>query len=245
MLNMLPLKNLKIQEVKEENNPHDSIFIFRYLPPTMGLTMGNCLRRVLLTSIAGVAPIGLEITDKNGPVKSKFTTLSGITETTPYLILNCKKIVLEVKEHKGELYCLEMEINNSADADYTITASDFQKNSAVEVKNPTLYLATLAPFSYLKMKLYCREDYGYHSVAEQKKYLLEKENVIVVDTDYSPVKGGNVNFQVNSVVTGLEKDEEELKLTIITAGAISPKKALREALSIIEQVSNTIREKLK
>jgi len=120
---------LTIKEEITEDTPHSSSFVFRYLPPTAGLTVGNYLRRTILTSVKGVAPIGVEISDKNGPAKSKFTALVGVVETTPYLILNCKKIVLEIKEEKDEIVCLEMDIENSEDKEYTVTANDFRKNS--------------------------------------------------------------------------------------------------------------------
>jgi DNA-directed RNA polymerase subunit alpha len=166
---MLLLSNLKIQETTTEN-PHNSAFIFRYFPPTLGLTIGNCLRRVLLSTLSGVAAIGIEINDNNGPVKSKFSDLAGVDETTPYLILNCKKIIAEVKEKKDEIYCLEMDINEPEDKERIITAKDFQPNPHLEIKNPDLYLATLAPFSRLQIKLYFREDYGYYEAKIQKEF---------------------------------------------------------------------------
>jgi DNA-directed RNA polymerase alpha subunit len=104
----------------------------------------------------------------------------------------------------------------------------------------------LAPFSQLKIKLYFRSDYGYHKSEEQKKYFPEIENVILLDANYSHIKGdGGVNFQVNSIVTGLDKEEEELKLTITTNGAITPKKALLEALEAVNEINDNIKNLLK
>jgi len=235
---------LTIKETVSKDNPHSSSFTFHYLWPTMGLTMGNCLRRVLLTSIKGLALVGLEINDKSGPAKSKFTALNGVRETAPELILNCKKIVLETKKKDEVIHCLKLDVKNELDQEYTVTANDLQLSSDYEIKNPNLYLAKLAPFSNLSMKLYWREDYGYHQSEEQKKYLLGKENIIVLDTDYSPVKGDGVNFQINSVVVGLEEEKEELVLSIATTGTITPKEALQEALKIIGHVVNISQEAL-
>jgi DNA-directed RNA polymerase alpha subunit len=98
--------------------------------------------------------------------------------------------------------------------------------------------------------LYFREDYGYYEAKIQKEfkwwkeYFAGKEHIIPLDTDYSPVKGDGVNFQVNSVVTGLEKEEEELKLTITTTGTISPRQALCQALEIIIQINDKIKNEL-
>src|SRR5687768_11323160 len=93
---------LKIQEIITENNPHSSSFIFRYLLPATGITTGNYLRRTLLTSLWGVAPCGAAISDKNGSIKSKYSVLTGVRETAPYLISNLKKIVMEIKEKKSQ-----------------------------------------------------------------------------------------------------------------------------------------------
>ncbi|CAG8488555.1 13769_t:CDS:2 [Gigaspora margarita] len=233
--------NLKIKEIISENNPHSSTFVFQYLPPTLGLTVGNFLRRVLLTSLSGVAAFGIEINHKDGPVIAKFSTLSGIIETTPYLISHCKEIIAEIKESKDGIYCLEMDVNNLKDEERIITAKDFQPNPHLEIKNPDLYLATLAPSSHLQIKLYFREDYGYHSAEKQEKYLPDVKNVLFFATDYSPIKSDGVNFQFHSVVTGPDREEEELKLTIATTGAISPHQALIQAL----EISNHINDKIK
>ena len=246
---------LKIEEVITKDSPNSSTFIFRYLPPTMGLTIGNCLRRILLNSLGGVAPIGIEISDKNGPVEVELSTLAGVRETTPYLVLNCKEIVIEVSEEKEkEIFCLELKVeNNDEKEERVITAADFQKIDGVEIKNPELQLATLATASpneknpELEIKLYCRKGYGYNSSETHQQYFEGKKNVIVLDADYSPikVKDSRVNFQVKPVVTGPEKVEEELSLIIDTTGVISPKKALLKGLEVISNFINLVQKELK
>jgi DNA-directed RNA polymerase subunit alpha len=241
---MLLLENLTIKEKSIDKDANHSSFLFHYLPSTIGLTIGNCLRRVLLTSIKGLAPIAIEISDNNGPVKSKFTSLSGARETTPYLIINCKKIILEIKEKNGDVFSTELDIKNDSDDEREVTAKDFQLPDNFKIKNPEIYLTTLAPFSSLKIKLYWREDYGYHQSEEQKKYLTDKENIIFLDSDYSPVKGDGVNFQINTVVVGLDEKKEELVLNIKTNGSINPKEVLKEGLEVISQLISTSRKAL-
>ncbi|CAG8722049.1 8212_t:CDS:1 [Racocetra persica] len=258
---MLLLNNLKIQETISKS-PHSSSFILRYLPSTWGITLGNSLRRVLLSALSGVAAFAIEIKVKKNPgttddemvpVLTKISSLAGVTETTPYLILNCKEVVVEVKKKDETYYCLEMDANSPKDEEYIVTAKDFKSNPHLEIKNPDLYLATLAPSSRLQIKLYFREDYDYHAAENQEKYLPEAENVIFLNTNFSPIKVkdddiSGVNFQVNPVVTGLEageaKEEEELKLTITTTGAISPRQALRQALEITNQINDQIKSEL-
>src|SRR5271169_3955182 len=92
------INSLEIEEITAKDHPNTSFFVFRHLPTTMGVTIGNYLRRLLISCVSGLAPVGVVIADKNGPVKSKFTTLEGVVETTVYLVLNLKKIILEGKK---------------------------------------------------------------------------------------------------------------------------------------------------
>lgn len=259
---------LQIQEKTSENNPHNSSFIFRYLPETMGITIGNYLRRTIPLVLKGVALIGVKISDKKGSVTSKFTTLTGVSETTPYLILNLKKLIFRKKTEKTGIFCLELNIENKEKKEKVVLASDFSKSEEVEVLNPELELATLATASNeqgnskLAIKLYCRESQGYHSEVEQKKYFIEQEKrkrgagksepskkdeegVIFSDTDYSPIKVDDINFQTNSIVTGIEEKQEELILTIATNGTIAPKIVLKETLEIINQTNSVIQKLLE
>ena len=249
------ISSLEIEEITTKNHPNTSSFIFRHLPTTMGVTIGNYLRRLLISYVSGLAPVGVVIADKNGPVKSKFTTLEGVVESTIYLILNLKKIVLEEKEPKEGIFYLELKIENKKTEERIVTAKDFLKSKEVEIKNPELYLATVSPGGVLEIRLYYRKDWGYHRAEEQKKYNWWKEhfdneeNVISLDTDYSPIKSGHeddqVNFEVKTMVVSLTKEEEELKLTVATNGSIRPKNALLEVLQISQDLLSRIINSVK
>ena len=117
----------------------------------------------------------------------------------------------------------------------------------MEIKNPELKLATLAAASSdkknskLEIKLYCQKNWGYHRAEEQKKdFFAGEEDIVVLDTNYSPIKEGIVNFQVKEVAVNFNQKEEELILTISTNGAIKPKKALQEALEVSRNLSDKI-----
>ena len=213
----------------------------------MGVVVGNYLRQFLLKYTSGVAPLGAKISDKNGSVESEISVLSGVVETTPYFIINLKKIVVESKKKKEGIFYLELKIENKEKKEKIITAGDFQKDKDIEIKNPDLYLATLAAASgdkenpKLEVKLYFQKSWGYYEEGEQKeKFFAKEEGVIVFDTDYSPVKGGGVNFQVRSEVISQESTEEELTLTITTSGAIKPKDALQEVLELSKNSFSSI-----
>jgi DNA-directed RNA polymerase subunit alpha len=114
--------------------------------------------------------MGVIISDKNGPVKSKYTTLEGVREDTVSLIANLKKIVLEEKKLKGGIFCLEIKIENKTKEEKMVAASDFLKIKEAQIKNPELYLATVSPGGILEIKFYCRKDWGYHQAKDQQKY---------------------------------------------------------------------------
>jgi len=158
------LNNLEIEEIITKNKDHSSSFVFRHLPLGMGITIGNYLRRILLRYISGIAPLGVEIIDNNGSVKSELSTLAGVAETTPYLIINLKKIIVEEKKKKEGIFYLELNVENNEKEEKIITAGDFQQDKDIEIKNPELYLATLATASSgkknpkLEIKLYFQRN---------------------------------------------------------------------------------------
>jgi DNA-directed RNA polymerase alpha subunit len=155
--------NLEITETTLKNKPHTSSFLFRRLPAGMGIVIGNYLRQFLLKYTSGIAPFGAEISDKNGVVKVEESILVGVIETTPYLIINLKKIIVEEKKKKEGTFCLELNIENREKKERIITAGDFQKDKDIEIKNPDLYLATLAAASdegnpRIEVKLYFQKS---------------------------------------------------------------------------------------
>jgi len=158
------LNNLEIKEIILKDKPHSSSFVFYHLPAGMGIVIGNYLRQFLLKYTSGIAPVGAKISDKNGPVESEISVLAGVIETTPYFIINLKKIIVEEKKKKEGIFCLELKVENKEKKERIITAGDFQKDKDIEIKNPDLYLATLAAAasgqenSKLEVKLYFQKS---------------------------------------------------------------------------------------
>ena len=158
------LNNLEIEEIVVKNKPHTSSFVFHHLPSGMGITLGNYLRHFLLKYNGGIAPLGAKISDRDGPVESEFSTLTGVKEVTSYLIINLKKIIVEEKKIKEGIFCLELSVENKEKKEKVITAGDFQKDKDIEIKNPDLYLATLAASTgekenpRLEIKLYFQKS---------------------------------------------------------------------------------------
>jgi len=248
------LNSLEIsKEIVNENKPYSSSFVFLHLPPTTGTTIGIFLRRILLNHISGIAIVGVEISDKNGPMKTKFdASWEGVDKPIPwYLIDKLKKIALAEKEIKEEIFVVEMEVENNTKKERIITAGDFPQVKEVEIKNPELELTTLSSGGKLGLKLYCQKGWSYQERKEKKEkeamkkaiknfFPSKEDNIIVLDTNYSPVK--LVNSQVEEAVVGLTKKEERLTLTIDTNGAIEPRQALQQALAIAQNSFNHISE---
>ena len=157
--------NLEIREIIPKDKPHTAAFVFYHLPAGMGVVIGNYLRQFLLKYTSGIAPLGVKINDKNGSVESEISVLSGVAETTPYFIINLKKIIVEQKKKKEGIFSLELNIENKERKERIITAGDFlSDNKDVEIKNPDLYLATLAAATddkenpKLEVKLYFQKN---------------------------------------------------------------------------------------
>ena len=240
------LSSLEIEEIVSKNKPSSSAFIFRHLPLTTGITLGNFFRRILLNHISGIAIVGAEIADKNGPLKTKVdASWEGIDKPIPwYLIVKLKEVVFVEKEAREGIFRVEMVVENNTKKERIITAGDFSEVREVEIKNPELELTTLSSGGKLNLKLYCQKSWGYQEKKEKKDreemkkaikeyFPNEEDNIIAFDTNYSPVK--LVNSQVDKVIVDLTKEEEKLTLTIDTNGAIEPRQALQEALEISQQ----------
>ena len=237
------LNNLKIKSLDEKNKDENNSFVFINLPNEFAITLGNYLRRILLSYINGVAILGVKIGNGKGQIKSEFVPLEGLVETPPYLILNLKNLVLKSKkEFDGEIIKLNVNVNNNADNDYKVTGNDVKTEGVVEILNPEIYLGTVSPNSILNIELYCRNHWGFKKENDQK-LLVEEEGLIVIDSNYNPVK--NVSFKVNLVVVDLDKQEEQLILDIKTDGSITPKQALVNALEVSKEINKLLLNELE
>lgn len=152
--------SLKVQEIVDKDNSSRSTFVFQDLPLGIGTALGNLLRQLLLNHVSGIAPLAVEISDQNGPVKANPSVLSGVSEggITAYLILNLKGIIWVEKKASSEVFCCELKVENKTKKERIITAGEFQVGPETEIKNPELKLAVLSPGGELSIKLYCQKN---------------------------------------------------------------------------------------
>ena len=195
------------------------VFVIEPLEQGYGHTLGNALRRCLLTSLVGAAVVELKIDG----ARHQFTTLSGLKEDIVELILNIKQLRVKCKEEK------KIELKLDVHGPKRVTAKDIQTPPGVEIINKDLVLANLADKkSKLKITMKVRSGVGYSSVEERK---VSTVGVIPIDAAFSPIS--RVNYKVKSTRVGRRTDFDKLVLEIWTDGSIAPKEALEKAAKIL------------
>lgn len=197
-----------------------------------GVTIGNLYRRILLSSIPGVAITALRIEG----VMHEFSTIKGVKEDVVEIVMNLKNVALKPVitdfPHK-----VEVEIKGKD----RIVAGDLIQDGSVEVINKGLHIATIDPSKKLKIELEITQGFGYLPVEKMKLLLNEVPlGTILIDGIYSPVK--KVAFHVENTMVGQSVDYEKLILEVRTTGAITPKDALSYATDLILKHLTLIKE---
>ncbi|MDR1872686.1 MAG: DNA-directed RNA polymerase subunit alpha [Deltaproteobacteria bacterium] len=195
-------------------------FAYEPLERGFGLTLGNALRRVMLSSLKGAAITSIKIEG----VLHEHSTLPGVIEDVSDIILNLKEVRL--KSHASEPRKLRVELNGPKD----FVAGDIQTDHMVEVLNKDRHIATLAANGQLKMELVVATGKGYAPAEKQN----ENEQIIgqiPVDALFSPIR--KINFNVTNARLGQRTDYDKLTLEVWTDGSLKPQEAVTYAASII------------
>jgi DNA-directed RNA polymerase subunit alpha len=187
-----------------------------------GITLGNSLRRVLLSSIEGSAVTSIKIAG----VQHEFSAIPGVVEDVPEIILNIKNLVL--KSHSKVPKTLTIKKNSKGE----IKAKDIETDETVEIINPDLHICTLSKDVKFNMELEVSKGRGYVPQEANKKED-QTIGVIPIDSIFSPVV--RVNFFVENTRVGQKTDYDKLILEIQTNGAINPKDALLYASNILQR----------
>ena len=203
-----------------------STFTLNPLENGYGYTVGNALRRVLLTSIPGAAITSVKIKG----VSHQFSTLKGLKQDVIELILNLKKINLSLTGSDTETIKLEVK------GPKTVNAGDFKTPANVKIANPDLKIADLADSkSKLELTATVQTGTGYSPAEEQGKQPL---GVIAIDALFSPVN--SVLYEVKPTRVGRRTDFDQLEITINTNGTVDPKATLKQASQILVNHFNQI-----
>lgn len=205
----------------------EGTFEFKPLEPGFGQTVGNSLRRVLLSSLEGYAIVAVRI----GGVDHEFATIKGVVEDVVDIILNLKQVRLKptVLDDKFQQEKIYLTISGREE----FRAGDLEDfNSAFKVMNPDLLICRMEQFVNLEMELTIAKGRGYQPADE----MVSKDaaiGVIPIDAIYTPIK--NVAYKVENTRVGQRTDYEKLTIDVKTDGTIHPEEAIREASRILIQ----------
>ncbi len=205
---------------KEEATPTFGRFVAEPFESGYGLTIGNALRRVLLSSIVGAAITNVRIEG----VTHEFSTIKGVVEDVSEIILNLKQIIVKMDAEETKVVHLIKE------GPGIVTAGDIELPHNVEILNPDMKIATLERGGRLRLDLYIQKGRGYVSQEQNRNPDLGVD-VIPIDSIYSPIK--KVNYLVTNARVGQKTDYDKLTLEIWTNGAVEPEDALIQASRIL------------
>ena len=213
---------------EETDNGAFARFVVEPLEKGYGITLGNAMRRTLLSSLPGSAPIAVRIAG----VSHEFSTIRGVTEDVVDIILNLKTLAIKCKDtSKDFVTYLHLRKKGAGE----IKASDFESNSDVEILNPDLHICTMDDGAVLDMDLMIGNGRGYvpNTVNKEK---FEDIDYIAMDSLFSPVK--RVNFNVESTRVGQSVNYDKLTLEVETNGTISAREIVSLAGKIVMEHTN-------
>ena len=207
---------------KIDENKDYGRFVIEPLERGYGTTLGNSLRRVLLSSLPGAAVTSIKIDG----VMHEFQKMDGVVEDVTEIILNLKKLVL--KNHSENDQVLHLKANKEGE----VHASDIDKNGEVEIINPDLLIATLSKGGSLDMTMTVSNGRGYVDAKTNKLNMKEiKVGVIPVDSNYSPIE--LVKYEVLDTRVGQDETYDKLVIEVTTNGSMTPEEALALSAKIL------------
>lgn len=217
----------KITEYQESNN--FAKFELEPLERGFGTTIGNALRRVLLSSLPGSAITSIKIDG----VMHEFQKMEGIVEDVTMIVLNLKKLV--IKNHAKE----EKTIRLVKSGEGEVTAADIEKDADIEIMNPDLVICNLVNGGKISMEMKVSNGRGYATSAENKAKLQENmAGVIAIDSNYSPIEV--VKYDVLDTRVGQDESYDKLVMEITTNGSMAPEEAMALAAKILIEHFNIV-----
>lgn len=210
--------NIKCLEIDNETNY--AKFVCEPLERGYGVTIGNSLRRILLSSLPGAAITSVKIEG----VVHEFSTIPNVVEDVPEIIVNLKMVRLKL--HENEEKTVRINVNKEGE----VKASDIITDGTVEVLNPDLHIATVSEGGSLQIEMTVEMGRGYNS-AEKNKKENQPLGVLPIDSIYTPVK--KVNYAVENTRVGQNIDFDKLTIELWTDGGLAPYEALSLAAKVM------------
>ncbi len=210
--------NIKCLEIDNENNY--AKFVCEPLERGYGVTIGNSLRRILLSSLPSAAITSVKIEG----VVHEFSTIPNVVEDVPEIIVNLKQVRLKL--HDNEEKSIRIDFKGEGE----VKAGDIITDSTVEILNPDLHIATLSEGAHLQIEMTANMGRGYNS-AEKNKKDNQPLGVLPIDSIYTPVK--KVNYAVENTRVGQNIDYDKLTIELWTDGSLAPYEALSLAAKVM------------
>ena len=217
---MVEIEKPRIKCIENPGDVSYGKYVVEPLERGYGTTLGNALRRILLSSLPGTAVTSIKISG----VQHEFTTIPGVKEDVTDIVLNVKKIISKLHSNGPKTVYIE------CSGECEVTAGDIKSDGEVEILNPDLHIATLGPDATLNMELTLNHGRGYVS-ADRNKPAQSVIGVIPVDSIYTPVH--KVNYTVENTRVGNMTDFDKLTLEIWTDGTISARDAVSLGAKIL------------
>ena len=218
----------KITDYVENNN--FGKFELEPLERGFGITIGNALRRVMLSSMPGSAIVAVKIDG----VMHEFSTIDGIVEDVTSIILNLKNVVIKknVEEDRVIRLCVSEE--------RVVTAADIECDADVEIINKDQVIATISKGGKLDMEMIVSSGRGYVPSTENKKYIENKIEYIPIDALYSPIE--NISYDVENARVGHDANYDKLIINVTTNGSLRPEEAMALGAKILIEHLNIVTE---
>ena len=223
---MIGIEKPRIEFSDSMEEAAHGVFVVEPLERGFGTTLGNSLRRVLLSSLPGYAITSVKIDG----ILHEFSTIPNVKEDVTEIVLNLKGVILKI--HGDGPKIMYIEANGSGE----ITAGDIKTDSEVEILNPDHHIATLDNGAHVAMELTADKGRGYVSSDRNKQLLAPEIGVIAIDSIYSPVL--KVNYTVDNTRVGQITDYDKLSIEVWTDGTISAKEAVSFAAKILTEHLN-------
>lgn len=218
---MLEMEKPRIECVEKDPEKNYGKFVIEPLERGYGTTLGNSLRRVLLSSLPGAAVTSIKIDG----VLHEFSTIPGVLEDTTEMILNIKQMVLRYEGNEPKLIRLEQKGTKE------VTAGDIETDSEVEILNPELHIVSLDADAKLEIEMTVERGRGYVSADQQPQKNTDIVGLIPIDSIYTPVV--KVNYTVDNTRVGKRTDYDKLILEVWTNGSIRPEEAISLSAQIL------------
>lgn len=223
---MIEIEKPRIEIIDQSTDGTYGKFMLEPLERGYGTTLGNSLRRVILSSLPGYAVTSIKIDG----VLHEFSTIPGVKEDVTEIVLNMKGIILKIHGDGPKTIYL------NASGEREVTAGDIETDSEVEILNPDYHIASLDKDGVLTMEITVDKGRGYVSAERNKELMQPIVGVIAIDSIYTPVS--KVNFNIENTRVGQITDYDKLTLEVWTDGSISAKEAVSLGAKILNEHLN-------